>query len=222
MELLFDPDLTAATAVILYISYFIDNLTNFSFSFFPSVSFSISHHLPFVSYRSTMLTLLAPVATHLDCHYVVTLSLVWPRFSLVHPLFSPLPMSLCISIRFVWRRIWRRPQPSCLNCNWKLQLISRRPLSCRVSLAQCCRTVRGSPSASLPWNRSWKVCIVVFSFVTTIIPTFMAVIMFSFCWNIFREGFKGRKIMMHSNLLMFWVYPHWYWWGRQNIWNTFK
>ncbi len=120
VELLFDPDLTAATGIILFIPYFIDILTNF-FVFFPSVSFSISHHSPFFSHRVTLLTPLAPVATHPGCHYVVTLSLCGLGFALlyplIHPLHSPLPLSACVSIRFVWQRIWLRPRPGCLSCS---------------------------------------------------------------------------------------------------------
>lgn len=69
MKLLFDPDLTTATGIILFISYFINILTNFSFFFSPSV-FPISHHSPFVPHRVMLLTTLASVATHPGCHSV--------------------------------------------------------------------------------------------------------------------------------------------------------
>lgn len=78
---LFDPDLTAATGIILFISSFINILTNFSF-FFSSVFLSISHHSLFFSHRVTLLTPPAPVATHPGCHSVCSL---YCRQPLIHP-----------------------------------------------------------------------------------------------------------------------------------------
>lgn len=66
MALLFDPDLTTATGFILFISSFINILTNFSF--FSSVVLSISHHSLFFSHRVMLLTPLAPVAAHPGSH----------------------------------------------------------------------------------------------------------------------------------------------------------
>lgn len=70
--------------------------TNFSFFFFPSVSFSISHHLPFFSHRVLLLTSLALEATHPGCHSLVTLCLCGLGFTSLYtncsyPLLSPLP-----------------------------------------------------------------------------------------------------------------------------------
>lgn len=125
VELLFDPDLTAATGIILFISYFIDIWTNFSFFFYPfcllfhQPSFTIFFlpqgppaHATSTSSHSSRLSL---------CCYTVS---VCPGFSCTAdshwyttPSSYPLPLSVCVSIRFVWRRIWPRPRPSCLSCS---------------------------------------------------------------------------------------------------------
>lgn len=129
VALLFDPDLTTATGFILFISSFINILTNFSF--FSSVVLSISHHSLFFSHRVMLLTPLAPVAAHPGSHCKTqatqrhcnnTVS-VWPGFYFTvdshcyNPLLSPLPLFACVSSRFVWRRIWLCPQPGCLSCS---------------------------------------------------------------------------------------------------------